>query len=242
MNYTNYLLKYSPKLHNILRVLKHKVGSPNELHRLLSRILLQKKGWTFLQAGANDGVLDDPYREFILRQDAPGILVEPWNPFFHDLRYNYRHASHRLTFLNAAVTYPSGKLTFYSIDTEKATKLGLDASIAGMETGLDRRPLELLLQKQGIVDDIIISRDVLGLRIEEMIEISGYHKVDVLFLDLEGYEKVVLREYDDDRLKPKVISFESKHLEDKEDIFKSLQRRGFKLFHAAKDTVAVRDW
>lgn len=242
MSITNKLLDLSPRLHDGFRNLKHKVASPNHLHKLLQDILSQRQGWTFFQAGANDGVLDDPYREFILSQRAEGVLVEPWPNFYQKLKRNYAYSATRLCFLNAAVSYPAERMTFYSLDPIKSEACGLVASAVGLETGLERAPLEALLKKRGINEDIIVSRKVQGYPIEDLIDMAGYRSVDVLFLDLEGYESVVLKNYDDEVLKPKVISFESKHLFNKDDIFRLLENRGFKLLHAAKDTVAVRGW
>jgi FkbM family methyltransferase len=242
MNISRKLLEVSPRFHDGFRNLKHRIKSPNHLHGLLKGILSQRKGWTFFQAGANDGVLDDPYREFILTQRAEGVLVEPWPNFFQKLKTNYAYSASRLCFLNAAVSYPAERMTFYSLDPQKSDACGLVASAVGLETGLDRAPLEALLKKHGIKEDIIISRKIQGYPIEDLIDIAGYSSVDVLFLDLEGYESVVLQSYDDLILKPKIISFESKHLSNKDDIFRILESRGFKLLHAAKDTVAIREW
>lgn len=235
------LLRYSPLTYDISRGAKHRLRSPNQLHRQLRDILSKRRGWSFFQAGANDGVLDDPYREFIFNQGAHGVLVEPWLEFFTELRANYKHISHRLSFLNAAVSYPAQDLTFFNLNAERASALGLAPSAQGM-TGMERAPLERLLKKHGITEDIIISRTVRGYTIETLLKLAGYDRVDVLFLDLEGYEETVLSSYDDERLQPKVLGFESKHLKEKQMVFSQLEKRGFTLVHGEKDTLALRDW
>lgn len=46
----------------------------------------------FIQIGANDGLRNDPVREFIIRDRWQGILVEPLPAVFAMLQHNYAYA------------------------------------------------------------------------------------------------------------------------------------------------------
>src|SRR5262245_48292496 len=60
---------------------------------------------TFIQIGANDGLRNDPIREFIVRDAWTGVLVEPLPDVFDLLKKNYSgRAAARLEFVNAAIS------------------------------------------------------------------------------------------------------------------------------------------
>lgn len=67
---------------------------------------------TFVQVGANDGMLNDPLRPFIERETSRGILIEPQTRPFRQLQARYGHRD-RLILLQAAIDRQAGTRTLY---------------------------------------------------------------------------------------------------------------------------------
>ena len=66
---------------------------------------------TLVQIGANDGIVDDPLREFLLRGLWRGVLVEPVPYLFERLRRNYSSRPD-LAFANVAIASQRGHMPF----------------------------------------------------------------------------------------------------------------------------------
>ena len=49
----------------------------------------KKDDFFFIQVGANDGLMCDPIRQFIVKHSWGGILVEPVPDYFELLKKNY---------------------------------------------------------------------------------------------------------------------------------------------------------
>jgi hypothetical protein len=67
----------------------------------------------FIQVGANDGIYGDPIRDFIIKYQWSGILVEPQLDVFECLKQNYAACESNLIFANVAVSGNSEFLTIY---------------------------------------------------------------------------------------------------------------------------------
>src|SRR5262245_11123069 len=103
---------------------------------------------TFLQVGANDGLRNDPIREFVVRDRWSGLLVEPLPDVFEMLQRNYRHVQGgRLVFVNAAVSDADGDaLSFWTFRDDFLRTLPLEARLEHLrQSSFDREvPLELV--------------------------------------------------------------------------------------------------
>ena len=68
----------------------------------------------FVQIGANDGMLEDPLREFILANRWRGVLVEPVPYLFERLQRTYRDID-RVSLENVAIADREGSMPFYYV-------------------------------------------------------------------------------------------------------------------------------
>src|ERR1700722_3021383 len=57
---------------------------------------------TFIEVGANDGRFGDPLRQYILKYQWKGVLVEPQPDIFERLKANYAGLNNRISFENVA--------------------------------------------------------------------------------------------------------------------------------------------
>ena len=105
MNALRNALRHSPLLFDRAKALSRVLGNRTELYSCLAKHIPRQKHISFIQIGAADGLLHDPYREFILRKNLHGVLVEPLPAQFKRLQRNYRRKK-GVSFANCAVSYP----------------------------------------------------------------------------------------------------------------------------------------
>jgi len=79
---------------------------------LIEQFMLSSGMGAVLQIGANDGVMEDPIRESILRLKLPALLVEPLPDLFSRLKTNYADQS-QIYFENVAIGQSPGTVNLY---------------------------------------------------------------------------------------------------------------------------------
>jgi hypothetical protein len=62
---------------------------------LVREYLAKHKRCFFVQVGANDGILDDPLRELILKHCLPGLMIEPQPHVFEGCDRQFRQFGQR---------------------------------------------------------------------------------------------------------------------------------------------------
>ena len=203
----------------------------------LSAFYAGKASVTFLQIGAYDGVAGDPLRAIVAEDERwHGILVEPQPQAFARLKRNYRDATHRLFFLNCAISDVGGEAEFHYVPPETIERAGLPSFYAELasfnRSNIDKHapgaPIETTIIKTLTVADALAA--------------AGYGKVDCLVLDVEGLEATLLGNIDFDQLGVSFIVFEHKHLAtaDMTSLANRLGIFGFQIKVFGRDTIAWR--
>jgi FkbM family methyltransferase len=173
----------------------------------------------FLQIGANDGVDGDPIRPYILELGWRGVLVEPLPDVFALLQKNYSGIE-GLRFVNAAVTEESGEVTMWRHPT-KSVCSGLRVQT------MRQRAVEM----ERVVVKSIALRELL----------QSIDKLDLLQIDVEGYDGEILKMWCWDLFHPRVIQFERKHLSlsERKVVGSVLKREGYRCWQEGSNTVCV---
>src|SRR5580704_6695904 len=70
---------------------------------------------TFIEVGANDGEFNDPLREYIVKFQWRGVLIEPQPDVFERLKLNYAGQSDRLSFENVAISTDTAPIALYRL-------------------------------------------------------------------------------------------------------------------------------
>src|SRR3990172_3462169 len=107
----------SPRIYDLAKLLSRRLGSDSIAYRILAQFERDNREVTFLQIGSNDGMSNDPLREFIVRNESwSGCFVEPLPHLFAKLvrSYDYLHRP-SLVFRNVAISGTSGTLPIYRI-------------------------------------------------------------------------------------------------------------------------------
>src|SRR5450432_1889496 len=89
--YSKFAKRYPP-LFDATKRLYRLLGNSDPIYECLKEFSHCKARVSFLQIGSNDGITQDPLREFIVRQPKwRGCFVEPLPHLFAKLKRNYGH-------------------------------------------------------------------------------------------------------------------------------------------------------
>jgi FkbM family methyltransferase len=165
----------------------------------------------FIQIGSHDGQQQDSLHDMVIRHNWAGIMVEPVPYVFQRLRRNYGHLQ-GITFENVAIGPVDGSVPFYHLpDTDDPERAGLPVWFDGL--GSLRR--EVLVGHERYIPDIherLVESTVPCLTFESLCRRNGVEAVDLLNTDTEGYDYEILKSVDFNRIRPKLIVYESAHL------------------------------
>jgi len=177
-----------------------------------------------LQIGANDGLINDPLHGFLRAnpKQTQVILVEPQAELIPILTATYAfHPRHRIF---AAAVGPVGHLTLYRLRKSCWPDLALDygrnwpayrapSGITSGERGHVEAWVKTYYRGTVPVHEAVEAVEVESLPSSTLIERAGlFRRLDVLQVDVEGFDDHVIRQSDIPRWRPRVIHYERTHL------------------------------
>jgi len=203
-------------------------------HYVASRV--DPRPFFFLQVGAYDGVVDDPLHERVRDGNWHGILVEPQWSHFGRLVENYADLD-GLTFVNAAISDQPGPRGMYVIQDDTGAPI---ESLGGLAS-FREEPLRAFHEKMGshYPGSRVGSVEVACTTFAEVLADASY--LDLLQIDVEGYDLELLKLFDFGRIMPPIVRFEHRHLSASEldDAVLLLARHGYRMMREEYDTTAV---
>jgi FkbM family methyltransferase len=164
-----------------------------------------------LKIGANDGIKSDPLASFLLNDRRyRGLFVEPIPTYAKALWANYETTG-RFKIEQVAIAAEDSKKAMYYVDEQAVDSEGrpLAEWLRGVAS-LDRAHVEKHLPPD--MHKFVKETTVDCLSIASVLERNKIQKVDLLQIDTEGYDYVVLQQFDFSVVKPKLVVFERKHL------------------------------
>ena len=194
----------------------------------------------FIQIGANDGVSYDPLRPYIEAGRWSGVLVEPLPHLFARLRTLYSGDEH-LALVNAAIADDEGRRPMYHFaEAEPA----LRDRLPDWYTTVGSFDREILVkQARGIaeLETRIVATDVECLTFGSLCRRHGVGRIDLLCVDVDGYDKVVVDQLDLEELRPRMIVYEDVHLDraDSEACRGRLEAAGYETMQESVDMWCV---
>lgn len=188
--------------------LKDAVKAPIDvLDLLLTKLSAERPDFFFVQIGANNGLTDDPLRQFVTKFHWHGVLVEPQPQVFQQLLKNYE-VEKQLAFENAAIADKDGTVRLFVADHQDETAdLTVFASLKkeALIRGLDN-PKAVGVQVQ--VQEV----EVPALSVHTLLAKHRITKIDLLLTDVQGYDSEVVEQVLACGVKPTIIHFEHCHL------------------------------
>ncbi len=214
---------------------------PDPIDKFLMEFSKQNKSIKFIQIGANDGVSFDPIFKFVKNDHWNGILIEPLQPYFNELKRNYKKLKKQsLHFENCAISNQIGNKKIYYI-----------SNLSGLEKNYNILKAISSFNREHVINFIrdrdnlkIKSAEVRVSTLNKIIEKYNYWDFDILILDTEGYDFEIIKSIDLNLIKPKVILFEHEHFS-KEDLTACtmlLKKYKYKHFVDGINTIAYAAW
>jgi FkbM family methyltransferase len=197
---------------------------------VVAHYLASNDSFSFVQVGANNGVLWDPLHDMILEHHLVGLLVEPLPDAFEQLKQNYAGES-QLAFENAAIAEENGTRTLYRIEP--------DAGVPEYAHGLasfNRSNLDLFKR---FVQEV----QVPTLTVTELLRKHNIDQATLLQIDTEGYDYEIIKMFFNEGVFPEIINFEHVHLSssDNAECRRLLSDKGYIFTDIPpRDTLAIR--
>ena len=187
-----------------LRVSRIGPYSVFDFESFLYRYLAVHKKLTFLQVGANDGVLNDPIYQFNLenRDVVSGFVLEPLPDVFDKLVENYKSCRDIKPF-NLAIHSTQSEMVLHRVKPERASEVPAFArGIASFD--VDHWKKAILVPSEDYMEQVKVK----CVPFAAFISTNAIEKLDLLLLDTEGYDYEILSSINFDILKPSIIRFE----------------------------------
>lgn len=209
-----------------------------ELRMQLDYVLAQRavltENFFFVQIGAFDGRRYDPLFAWVQALRWHGLLIEPQPRFFSELVENYKGVD-GLEFRRIAVGVRNETRTFYTVADEPGVTRD-----AGMLASFDR---ETLLSHRKFVpglDSLIRSEEIECVALNDLLGEAKTDHIDLLQIDVEGYDHELIRVLDLKRFSPSIVRFEHLHLTpaQHEASIDRLLGHGYRVCLEAHDTLA----
>lgn len=195
-----YVVRHFQKQESILKL---------DFDHVVSKYLLFDKDpesqFVFIQVGAFDGVQCDPLNKYINKYDWKGVMLEPQETPFNQLKQMYKDRAD-ISVKNAAISKEVGKAVLYTL-------LGND--LPEWAKGMASFIKENVLKHKYIfpqIEERIKEREVDTLTFEKLLFDESIAELDLLQIDTEGYDAEILNLFPFQMIKPKIIHFESKHI------------------------------
>jgi FkbM family methyltransferase len=238
-------IKSRPRLFDVVihRVKRGLLGRRGPVFDVLDAFSRARHGHiSFVQIGANDGLRNDPLREFIVRDDWNGVFVEPLPPVFSLLRRNYAYLAgqRKLAFENAAISNTDSTLAFYTIADSVLQTLPLEAQLDLLrKSSFSREHVAQFVSRPEDVVRVEVPCTTVNALIQKHFPDNA---VDLLAIDAEGHESVILHSIDFAQSRIGAILFEAHHLEaERQRIDDLLTRNGYRVHQAGGDAFAVKE-
>jgi FkbM family methyltransferase len=199
----------------------------------------------FVKVGANDGRTGDPLCELITsRSEWRGLFIEPVGFVFAKLLSNYAYGQARFVFAKVAVAETTGiRPFFYVIEKAREDYPHLPAWYDQLGS-FDRNHILKCLGstiEESMIDPYIASENVPCDTLQNILAAHDVVRVDLFHIDTEGSDYRVLRQFDFDRFRPRIVLYEHKHLTktERKNASNLLKGSGYRIRCGQCDTLAV---
>lgn len=244
----NSFLRERPKLYDYSRLVGDLIiENKAEYFSVFKKLSQHLKGQVnFVQIGANDGLRNDPMRDFIVRnQGWKGILVEPLPYSYNSLIKNYAYLGRQnLHFENAAVGEDDQPdLAFWSYKESFLSGLSHEQQEGfRRKSSFSQEHLLKFLPESIDLQNTIESVPVKIISVKSLLEKYGMDtsNLHLLAVDAEGYDREIIETTLAHGVKPDVIYFESHHLPEMDVFFDTLTKHDYLIQEYRRDTIALR--
>ena len=194
----------------------------------------------FIEIGAHDGIYVDPIHRFVIKHRWKGILIEPVTHLFTKLKENYKGYD-GLIFENIAISNDNEVWLFYHLPEviDGKDMSGAGSFYKNSWINKRRKKKQLLWWIEKVYPNLTEIK-VPCLSYKNLLKKHDVKRIDLLQIDVEGYEFEIIKQIDFKYARPTIIHYEHSCLGS--DIKKSweyLEGNGYELTHLSSNTLAV---
>jgi len=206
MNILKYVKNIVKKLLYLFKLRISRIGPYTVFNfdSFLYRHLAVHNKLTFVQIGANDGVMNDPIYKFNManKSRVSGYVLEPLPDIYQRLVINYENSPDIIP-VNLAIHNSEKEMVLHRVKPEYAEK---SHSFAG---GIASFNSEHWVKTTLIPnEDCMEGVKVKCITFQDFIETRNLCELDLLIIDTEGYDYDILMAIDFSLIKPRMIRFE----------------------------------
>ena len=203
------------------------------INTILEEIFKSQKINQLIQIGANDGNRFDELNKFIKEYRIKSILVEPINEYFEDLKRNYRNFKN-VYFENSAITVGAKEKEIFSVNNNNLKDY--DEHIKGINS-FDKNHLI----KHGVKLNPIIKKKINCISILNLLEKYNISKLDILFVDAEGYDGDIIIDFLKSSKQEPILIFEYIHIKNKilKDLINILNEKNYSYFNINENLICL---
>ena len=197
--------------------------------------LLKQPSFFFIQIGAHDGVRFDNLYQKVTEVNVYGIVIEPIKKYFDRLEMNYEDYPF-VKALNIALHPTDKEVVIHHVDNSKDTNNTLKPWSGGLGSlFVDHH------NKTKIPDEYMVATKVKSMTFMGLIHQHKIKNVDLLQIDVEGFDYEILKMIDFSKIKPKLIKYEHVNLptELQTNSKNLLIRNGYKIYIENNDTIGI---
>jgi FkbM family methyltransferase len=200
----------------------------SEFDGLITRASAAEPDFFVIQIGACDGLLLDPIHDWIKKNHWRGVLVEPQRREFEKLQRTYQNELDRIVLENVAIADSDGARTLYRVKDSEVTA-DWQRSIAS----LLHRP-----DPERFTPEVVPC-----ITLETLLNRHQVSRIDLLQVDVEGYDFEIIKLIDFKKIRPTLIRYEHRHLRpgDKHACKALLASNGYRIMEMEFDTGAHLD-
>ena len=199
------------------------------VNNLLNILFEKRKIQSLVQIGANDGQSFDELNLYIKKYEPRSILVEPIKENFLKLKENYKNTNN-IELENSAISIDNEISFLYKVDIKFEKQY--DNHIPAIPSFNKRH-----LINHGVKEKHIVKEKINTINIKELLNKYNINKLDLFFVDAEGYDgKIVYELISNTNLRPFII-FEFIHIQNSffEKLKKKLINENYQFFEVKEN-------
>ena len=212
---------------------------------LLNRLNATTSDVFFVEIGAMDGVSFDPLYQHVVTNRWRGLLVEPLHDMFDQLKNAYQNQK-GIIFENVAIADAPGTKKMYRVSLESVEKGLVPYWAKGISSFFeDRNEIGGMGVSSEVFNRIqphVVTESVRCETLNNVLLKHNIRKIDVLQIDVEGYDYNVLKQLDFRRFSPRIIRMEWSVLssDERQKTLELLTTHKYRTLTLADDIIAWR--
>ncbi|MFK7946776.1 MAG: FkbM family methyltransferase [Saprospiraceae bacterium] len=219
---------------------------PHRLEAVVDDFAKANKNLFFVQVGGNDGFQNDLICKFVKRYRWQGLTIEPQRKPFETLQKIYQ--KDKVTPINAAIDSQNTTRKLYKVAfTDARWASGLSSFLRShLEEKINNGYIEKKAKKTGITlpknkADWIDFDTINCFTFKTIFQQYKVQQIDLLQIDVEGYDYEILKLFPFGKFLPKMIIFESENLSDSDltECKSWLNVKGYDLQKFGGDTIGI---